>query len=157
MTGWKVQLSRRHSRVEPLPLHNERSQFRCFGHLRLTSGHPPWEVFWACPTSRRPRGQWRTHWSLSLGTPWNPPASCGYGQEMSGPPYSSCLTWEQPGDNGRMEINQSSFRVKYFSYAHNSPEISIKRYMFFYLLKGYCDHTGRYRRRKNREGFIILY
>jgi len=28
----------------------------------MLPGHLPLEVFWACPTGRRPRGRPRTHW-----------------------------------------------------------------------------------------------
>ncbi|XP_055016887.1 AP-5 complex subunit sigma-1 isoform X2 [Boleophthalmus pectinirostris] len=49
--------------VEPLLLHVERSQLRWLGHLfRMPPGRLPQEVFWACPTGRRPRGRPRTRW-----------------------------------------------------------------------------------------------
>ncbi|TWW67219.1 hypothetical protein D4764_02G0002600 [Takifugu flavidus] len=49
--------------VEPLLLHLERSQLGWLGHLaRMPSGRLPLEVFWTCPTGRRPRGQPRTRW-----------------------------------------------------------------------------------------------
>ena len=50
-------------KVEPLLLRIERSQLRWFGHLvRMPPGRLPGEVFWACPTGRRPRGRPRTRW-----------------------------------------------------------------------------------------------
>ncbi|XP_049595828.1 leucine-rich repeat-containing protein 57 isoform X1 [Syngnathus scovelli] len=49
--------------VESLLLHVERSQMRWLGHLiRMPPGRLPGEVFRACPTGRRPRGQPRTRW-----------------------------------------------------------------------------------------------
>ncbi|KAK3512205.1 hypothetical protein QTP70_000467 [Hemibagrus guttatus] len=49
--------------VEPLLLHIERGQLRWLGHLfRMPPGRLPGEVFWACPTRKRPRGRPRTHW-----------------------------------------------------------------------------------------------
>ncbi|KAK3564029.1 hypothetical protein QTP86_006952 [Hemibagrus guttatus] len=49
--------------VEPLLLHIERGQLRWLGHLfRLPLGRLPGEVFWACPTGKRPRGRPRTRW-----------------------------------------------------------------------------------------------
>uniref|UniRef100_A0A3B4BI15 Ethanolamine kinase n=1 Tax=Periophthalmus magnuspinnatus TaxID=409849 RepID=A0A3B4BI15_9GOBI len=49
--------------VEPLLLHVERNQLRWLGHLlRMPPGRLPREVFWACPTGRRPRGRPRTRW-----------------------------------------------------------------------------------------------
>ncbi|KAK3565584.1 hypothetical protein QTP86_012898 [Hemibagrus guttatus] len=49
--------------VEPLLLHIERGQLRWLGHLfRMPPGHLPGEVFWACPTGKRPRGRPRTRW-----------------------------------------------------------------------------------------------
>ncbi|KAK3531112.1 hypothetical protein QTP70_011064 [Hemibagrus guttatus] len=49
--------------VEPLLLHIERGQLRCFGHLfRMPPGCLPGEVFRACPTGKRPRGRPRTRW-----------------------------------------------------------------------------------------------
>lgn len=62
-------------RVEPLLLHVERSQLRWFVHLvRMTPGHIPGEVFWACPTGRRPWGQAQDtleglYFSAGLGMP----------------------------------------------------------------------------------------
>ncbi len=54
---------RRELGVEPVLLRVERSQLRWFGHLiRMPPGHLPVGVFWACPTSRRPRGRPRTCW-----------------------------------------------------------------------------------------------
>uniref|UniRef100_A0A3B3QX38 Reverse transcriptase domain-containing protein n=1 Tax=Paramormyrops kingsleyae TaxID=1676925 RepID=A0A3B3QX38_9TELE len=50
-------------RVEPLLLRIERSQMRWLGLLlRMPPGRLPGEVFWACPTGRRPRGRPRTRW-----------------------------------------------------------------------------------------------
>ncbi|KAJ0002535.1 hypothetical protein NQD34_007684 [Periophthalmus magnuspinnatus] len=49
--------------VEPLLLHVERNQLRWLGHLlRMPPGRLPRQVFWACPTGRRPRGRPRTRW-----------------------------------------------------------------------------------------------
>ncbi|KAK3565371.1 hypothetical protein QTP86_007107 [Hemibagrus guttatus] len=49
--------------VEPLLLHIERGQLRWLGHLfRMPPGRLPGEVFWACPTGKRPRGRPRTRW-----------------------------------------------------------------------------------------------
>ncbi|KAK3555164.1 hypothetical protein QTP86_010048 [Hemibagrus guttatus] len=49
--------------VEPLLLHIERGQLRWLGHLfRMPLGRFPGEVFWACPTGKRPRGRPRTRW-----------------------------------------------------------------------------------------------
>ncbi|KAK3542716.1 hypothetical protein QTP70_000099 [Hemibagrus guttatus] len=49
--------------VEPLLLHNERGQLRWLGHLfRMPPGRLPGEVFWACPTGKRPQGRPRTRW-----------------------------------------------------------------------------------------------
>ncbi|TWW59869.1 hypothetical protein D4764_06G0013990 [Takifugu flavidus] len=48
--------------VEPLLL-IERSQLGLLGHLaRMPSGCLPLQVFWTCPTRRRPRGRPRTRW-----------------------------------------------------------------------------------------------
>ena len=45
------------------PPHRWRSHLRWFGHLvRMPPGHLPGEVFWVCPTGRRPRGRPRTCW-----------------------------------------------------------------------------------------------
>ncbi|TWW80569.1 hypothetical protein D4764_01G0003840 [Takifugu flavidus] len=50
-------------RVEPLLLRVERSQMRWLGHLvRMPPGRLPGEVFWACPSGRRPPGRPRTRW-----------------------------------------------------------------------------------------------
>ncbi|KAK3544536.1 hypothetical protein QTP86_015589 [Hemibagrus guttatus] len=50
-------------RVEPLLLHIERGQLRWLGHLfRMPPRCLPGEVFWACPTGKRPRGRHRTCW-----------------------------------------------------------------------------------------------
>ncbi|KAK3510565.1 hypothetical protein QTP70_010565 [Hemibagrus guttatus] len=47
--------------VEPLLLHIERGQLRWLGHLfRMPPGRLPGEVFWACPTGKRPWGRPRT-------------------------------------------------------------------------------------------------
>ncbi|KAK3538572.1 hypothetical protein QTP86_006658 [Hemibagrus guttatus] len=44
--------------VEPLLLHIERGQLRWLGHLfRMPPERLPGEVFWACPTGKRPRGR----------------------------------------------------------------------------------------------------
>ncbi|TWW57295.1 hypothetical protein D4764_07G0000140 [Takifugu flavidus] len=49
--------------VEQLLLHIERSQLGWLGHLAMMpSGRLPLEVFWTCPTGRRPRGRPRTRW-----------------------------------------------------------------------------------------------
>ncbi|KAK3529325.1 hypothetical protein QTP70_029151 [Hemibagrus guttatus] len=49
--------------VEPLLLHIERGQLRWLGHLfQMPPGRLPGEVFWACPTGKRPRGRPRTRW-----------------------------------------------------------------------------------------------
>ncbi|KAK3551381.1 hypothetical protein QTP70_016644 [Hemibagrus guttatus] len=49
--------------VEPLLLRIERGQLRWLGHLfRMPPGRLPGEVFWACPTGKRPRGRPRTRW-----------------------------------------------------------------------------------------------
>ncbi|KAK3566414.1 hypothetical protein QTP86_032266 [Hemibagrus guttatus] len=49
--------------VEPLLLHIERGQLRRLWHLfRMPPGCLPGEVFWACPTGKRPRGRPRTRW-----------------------------------------------------------------------------------------------
>ncbi|KAK3539665.1 hypothetical protein QTP70_011111 [Hemibagrus guttatus] len=49
--------------VEPLLLHIERGQLRWLGHLFwMHLGRLPGEVFWACPTRKRPRRRPRTHW-----------------------------------------------------------------------------------------------
>ncbi|KAI2646443.1 Staphylococcal secretory antigen SsaA [Labeo rohita] len=49
--------------VEPLLLHVERNQLRWLGQLfRMPPEHVPGEVFWACPTGRRPRRRPRTCW-----------------------------------------------------------------------------------------------
>ncbi|KAK3529557.1 hypothetical protein QTP70_031980, partial [Hemibagrus guttatus] len=56
-------VTREELRVEPLLLHIERGQLRWLGHLfRMPPGHLPGEVFWACPTGKRPRGRPRTRW-----------------------------------------------------------------------------------------------
>ncbi|KAJ0009346.1 hypothetical protein NQD34_001048 [Periophthalmus magnuspinnatus] len=57
--------------VEPLLLHVERSQLRWLGHLlRMPPGRLPREVFWACPTGRRPRGRPRTRWRDYVSLAW---------------------------------------------------------------------------------------
>ncbi|KAK3524866.1 hypothetical protein QTP86_010089 [Hemibagrus guttatus] len=62
--------------VEPLLLHIERGQLRWLGHLfRMSPGRLPGEVFWACPTGKRPQGRPRTRWR----------------------DYVSRLTWERLG------------------------------------------------------------
>ncbi|TWW81679.1 hypothetical protein D4764_01G0014940 [Takifugu flavidus] len=49
--------------VEPLLLRVERSQMRWLGHLvRMSPGYLPGEVFWACPSGRRPPGRSRALW-----------------------------------------------------------------------------------------------
>ncbi|KAK3528727.1 hypothetical protein QTP70_010164 [Hemibagrus guttatus] len=49
--------------AEPLLLHIERGQLRWLGHLfRMPPGCLPGEVFWACPTGKRPRGRPRARW-----------------------------------------------------------------------------------------------
>ncbi|KAK3507223.1 hypothetical protein QTP70_011005 [Hemibagrus guttatus] len=49
--------------VEPLLLHIERRQLGWLGYLfRMPPGRLPGEVFWACPTGKRPRGRPRTRW-----------------------------------------------------------------------------------------------
>ncbi|KAK3522355.1 hypothetical protein QTP86_007643 [Hemibagrus guttatus] len=51
------------SQKEPLLLHIERGQLRWLGHLfRMPLERLPGEVFWACPTGKRPRGRPRTRW-----------------------------------------------------------------------------------------------
>ncbi|TWW71147.1 hypothetical protein D4764_17G0006300 [Takifugu flavidus] len=50
-------------RVEPLLLHIKRSQLGWLGHLaRMPSVCLPLEVFWTCPTGRRPCAWPRTRW-----------------------------------------------------------------------------------------------
>ncbi|TWW76551.1 hypothetical protein D4764_13G0012130 [Takifugu flavidus] len=62
--------------IEPLLLHIKRSQLGWLGHLaRMPCGRLPLEVFWTCPTRRRPRGWPRTRWR----------------------DYISCLAWERLG------------------------------------------------------------
>ncbi|KAK3551056.1 hypothetical protein QTP70_011498 [Hemibagrus guttatus] len=49
--------------IELLLLHIERGQLRWLGHLfRMPPRRLPGEVFWACPTGKRPRGRPRTRW-----------------------------------------------------------------------------------------------
>ncbi|TWW74389.1 hypothetical protein D4764_14G0003920 [Takifugu flavidus] len=49
--------------VEPLVLHIKRSQLGWLGHLaRMSSELLPLEVFWTCPTGRRPCGRPRMRW-----------------------------------------------------------------------------------------------
>ncbi|KAK3524458.1 hypothetical protein QTP70_029309 [Hemibagrus guttatus] len=56
-------VTREELEVEPLLLHIERGQLRWLGHLfRMPPGRLPGEVFWACPTGKRPRGRPRTRW-----------------------------------------------------------------------------------------------
>ncbi|KAK3540202.1 hypothetical protein QTP70_028393 [Hemibagrus guttatus] len=51
------------TREGPLLLHIERGQLRWLGHLfRMPPGRLPGEVFWACPTGKRPWGRPRTRW-----------------------------------------------------------------------------------------------
>jgi len=76
---------RRELGLEPLLLHVERSQLRCFGHLiRMPPGQLPLEVFWACPTptGKRPWGRPRTRWDFhaqpSLGFTENGPKKRKY-------------------------------------------------------------------------------
>ncbi len=63
-------------RVEPLLLHVERSQLRWFRHLvRIPPECLPGEVFWACPTRRRPRAEiislvWPANASVYLQRSW---------------------------------------------------------------------------------------
>ncbi|KAK3528750.1 hypothetical protein QTP70_011199 [Hemibagrus guttatus] len=53
--------------VEPLLLHIERGQLRWLGHLfRMPPGRLPGELFWACPTGKRPRGRPRTWERLGI-------------------------------------------------------------------------------------------
>lgn len=67
-----------HLRCKPLCI--KRSRLKRFGHLaRMPPGCFNWEVFWACPTRKRPQGKPRTCWRdyishlawESLGMPQN--------------------------------------------------------------------------------------
>ena len=72
-------------RVEPLLLHVERSQLRCFGHLvRMSPGRLPGEAFLAYPSRKRPRASWLAQEGLCVSQDLLEAACCPCDPDTSG-------------------------------------------------------------------------